>query len=158
MTTDHKLLRHTVATLAYRAGKAIRGAPKNFGAFRCSAETRTPVEILTHMGDLVEWAASIAQGRETWRDAQPLAWDDEVQRFYNALKAFDDCLASGELLHQTPEKLFQGPLADALTHVGQLTMLRRMAGSPVKGENYFVAAIAAGEVGPEQPAPKREFD
>lgn len=89
--------------------------------------------------------------------SQPLTWDKEITRFFSALQRFDDYLASAEPIHAPIEKLFQGPIADALTHVGQIAMLRRMAGVPISGENYFVADMAVGRVGAEQAAPKKEF-
>jgi hypothetical protein len=151
-----ELLRHTVATLAYRGGKAIRNAPASLAAFR-SADARTPVEILAHIGDLLDWGLSIAQGRRTWKDSKPVSWDAEVDRFFAALKRFDDYLAASEPLQAPAEKLLQGPLADAFTHVGQIAILRRMAGTPLRGESYFDADIVAGRVGPSQTPPKREF-
>jgi hypothetical protein len=153
-----QLLRHTVATVAYRAGKALRGAPDHFASFHIGDKTRTPAQILTHMGDLFDWALSISQGKQTWHDSTPLPWNAEIERFFAALKKFDDYLASGEPLNASPEGLFQGPVADSLTHIGQIAMLRRLAGSPVKGENYFKADIAAGRVSLDQPAPRREFE
>ena len=154
---NNALLRHTVATLAYRAGKTLRGAPPDFAAFKAAPATRTPVEILAHMGDLFDWALCLADGRHEWHDSVPLPWDDEVARFFRALQTFDDRLAANQDLKHPAEKIFQGPIADALTHTGQLAMLRRMAGAPVRGENYFMADIACGRVGAEQPAAKREF-
>jgi len=153
-----ELLRHTLATLAYRGGKAVRGAPDSFGAFHLAATSRTPVQILAHIGDLLDWALHLANDDHVWRDAAPLPWDQEVARFFTALQAFDARLASGEPLRATPEALFQGPIADALTHLGQLAMLRRMAGTPIKGENYFKAEIAVGRLGLAQSAPRKEFD
>jgi hypothetical protein len=153
-----QLLRHTVATAAYRGGKTLRGAPEHFAGFHIGDKTRTPAQILAHLGDLFDWALSIAEGKQAWHDSTPLPWNAEVERFFAALKNFDDYLASAEPLHAPAEGLFQGPIADALNHIGQLAMLRRLAGSPVKGENYYKAEIAAGCVGPEQPAPRREFD
>jgi hypothetical protein len=158
MTDTRTLLRHTLATLAYRGGKAIRGAPASFADYSASESSRTPGQILAHLGDLMDWALSIAQGQQKWQNSAPLAWEKESERFFTALKKFDDYLASDKALAVPEEKLFQGPVADALTHVGQIAMLRRMAGSKIKGENYFVATIVAGEVGREQPAPKFEFD
>jgi hypothetical protein len=156
---DHReLLRHTLSTLAYRSAKVVRAAPEGFERFGAADTTRTPGQILAHMGDLMDWALSIASGAQAWRDATPLPWDQEVERFFQALGRFDAFLASGQELKAPAERLFQGPIADALTHAGQLAMLRRMAGSPVRGENYFVADISAGRVGPEQAKPRREFD
>lgn len=152
-----ELIRHTVATLAYRGGKAVRNAPPGFADFRAAEDLRTPGQILSHIGDLIDWALSIAKGKEAWSDAKPRSWDQEVERFFAALQKFDAFLASSEPLHAPPERLFQGPIADALTHVGQIAMLRRMAGAPIKGENYSVAEIAAGRVGADQKTPKREF-
>ncbi|HZT77475.1 MAG TPA: hypothetical protein VFA27_12545 [Vicinamibacterales bacterium] len=157
MDEKRSFLRHTVATVAYRGGKALRGAPPTFADYACGATSRTPARILAHVGDLFDWALSIAQGTQAWHDSAPLAWDAEVARFFDTLQRFDAFLASDAPLHDTPEKLFQGPIADALTHVGQLAMLRRLADAPIKGENYHKADIAAGRVGPEQSAPKREF-
>jgi hypothetical protein len=160
MTTNdssRQLLRHTVATLAYRAGKALRDAPDSFASFSTGEKGRTPAHILAHMGDLFDWALSIAMGKQAWQDSAPLPWSQEVDRFFATLKAFDDYLASGTPLPVSDEKLFQGPIADALTHTGQIAMLRRMAGCSMRGENYFRAEITAGRVGKYQAEPSREF-
>ena len=153
-----ELLRHTVATLAYRGGKAVRDATDSFASFKASETTRTPAQILAHVGDLLDWALSIAKGDETWNNSEPLAWSTEIERFHTALKSFDDYLASDSELSASCERLFQGPIADALTHVGQIAMLRRLAGEPMKGENYSRAKIEAGRVGADQEKPKREFE
>ena len=152
------MLRHTVATLAYRAGKTLRGAPPEFANFRVGPATRSPGEILAHMGDLMDWALSNAEGREKWYNSAPLAWDQGTVRFFAALEAFDRRLASDTPLGCPPERLFQGPIADALTHTGQIAMLRRLAGYPVRGENYARADIVAGRCGAAQADPKVEFD
>jgi hypothetical protein len=151
------LLRHALATLAYRGGKAVRNAPDGFAEFQAGKGVRTPGQILAHLGDLFDWALSIAMGQQKWHDSKPLPWEQEVERFFAALKKFDDFLASSETVHAPLEKLFQGPVADALTHVGQIGILRRLANAPVKGENYYAADIEAGRVGADQAAPKREF-
>jgi hypothetical protein len=143
--------------VAYRGGKALRGAPATFAAFKIGETSRTPAQILAHMGDLFDWALHLARGQQAWNDSAPLSWDREVERFFSALKAFDDHLASAESLGCSADQLFQGPVADALNHVGQLNMLRRLAGSPVKGENFFRAEIVAGRLGLEQSKPRREF-
>jgi hypothetical protein len=151
-------LRHALATVAYRGGKALRGAPEEFAEFRVAAGTRTPLELVAHVNDLFDWALHLADGEHVWQDSTPISWPREVERFYATLAAFDQRLACGRPLGFAPERLFQGPLADALTHVGQLAMLRRLAGWPVRGENYFKAEIAVGQVGAEQAPPRREFD
>src|SRR5579863_5775072 len=92
--TGRELLRHAVATVAYRGGKALRGAPDSFATFALGDSPRTPAKILAHMGDLFDWALSMASGEAAWRDSQPLAWDAEVARFFSSLKKFDDFLAS----------------------------------------------------------------
>jgi hypothetical protein len=158
MDDKRALLRHTVATVAYRGGKAVRGAPESFATFSAGDTVRTPAKILAHIGDLFDWALSIAMGTQAWSDSAPLAWDDEVARFHATLQRFDDYLASDAPLACAPEQLFQGPIADALNHVGQIAMLRRLAGAPIRGENYYRANIATGRVGQEQTAPKREFE
>lgn len=154
------LLRHTLATLAYRAGKVLRDASDSFAGFRSGDSTRTPAEILAHMGDLLDWAWWMTRGEHRWRPADPQPWADEVERFFSALERLDAALAQpADVGAGFPaEKIFQGPIADSLTHVGQLAMLRRMAGAPVRGENYFKAEIEAGRVGQDQAAPRYEFD
>jgi hypothetical protein len=154
---SREMLRHTVATLAYRAGKAIRGVPESFATYSTGEKGRTPARILAHMGDLMDWALSIAKGKQEWHDSAPLPWAAEVARFHQSLQALDDYLASDEPLAASPEKLFQGAVADALTHTGQINILRRMAGCPIRAENYYRADIVAGRVGPEQTQPTREF-
>jgi hypothetical protein len=152
-----ELLRHTLATLAYRGGKAVRNGSEKFAEFHGSDGVRTPGQILAHIGDLMDWALSMANGKREWHDSKPLPWEKEVERFFAALKKFDDFLASSEPLQAPPEKLFQGPIADALTHVGQIAILRRLAGEPVKAENYYKAEIVVGRVGRDQAKPKLEF-
>lgn len=158
MDEKRDMLRHTLATVAYRGGKAIRDAPAGFAEFRAGGTSRTAGEILAHVGDLFDWALALAKGNHVWRDSKPLEWDGEVARFFKALAAFDAYLADSEPLGFPAEKLFQGPIADSLTHIGQIAMLRRLAGSPVRGENYSRADISAGHVDAKQPAPRREFD
>jgi hypothetical protein len=150
-----QLLRHTVAALAYRAARALNGAPDHFAGF--AGAGRTPIQILAHMGDLFDWALSISVGREEWHNAQPRPWPEEKARFFSALKAFDDFLASDAPVAAPLDRLMQGPVADALTHVGQLAMLRRLSGSPIIGENFFVAEVSAGHVGADQPAAVQPF-
>ena len=157
MDDTRAFLRHTLATVAYRGGKAVRGAPASFATFASGEPPKTPAQILAHIGDLYDWALSIAQGAQKWNNSTPLAWDDEVARFFSTLKQFDDYLASDAPLASDPERLFQGAIADALTHVGQLPMLRRLAGCPIKAENYYQADIVAGRVGAEQAPARREF-
>jgi hypothetical protein len=153
-----EMLRHTLATLAYRGGKAVRNAPPGFGDRRPAPGSRSAGEILAHVGDLLDWAVALADGRHEWHDSPPRPWPEEVERFFAGLAALERRLAGPDPLGSPPERLFQGPIADALTHVGQISMLRRMSGAPVRGENYFKADIVAGRVGPEQTTPRREFD
>ena len=157
MDDKRALLRHTVATVAYRGAKAVRGAPASFASYSADGSPRTPAKILAHIGDLFDWALSQAKGAEAWTDSTPLEWDREIDRFFATLERFDAFLASEAPLAITPERIFQGAIADALTHVGQLAMLRRLAGARMKAENYSRADIVVGRVGAEQTAPGREF-
>jgi hypothetical protein len=158
MSDTRALLRHTLAVVAYRGGKAVRDAPESFASFRVGDKTRTPVQILAHVGDLFDWGLSLANGQPAWNNSEPLPWPQEVERFFATLGRFDAYLASAEPLASPPERLFQGPVADALAHIGQIAMLRRLAGSPVRGENYFKADIRIGTVGAEQTPARYEFD
>ncbi|SRR6266550_9281640 len=156
--TSREMLRHTVATLAYRGGKAIANVPQDFAAFRAAETSRAAVEILAHIGDLLDWALRVAKGEYVYKELAPRSWEEDVTRFFAALEALDSYLASGAALGYSAEKIFQGPIADALTHVGQIALLRRLAGAPVRGENYFKAEIVMGQVGKEQSAKRIEFD
>jgi hypothetical protein len=158
MDSKREMLRHCLATLAYRGGKVLRGAPDEFASYRERETSRTPAEIVAHLADLLGWSLSIARGQQAWKNSEPLAWQAGADRFFASLTALDEYLASSEPLNVPPEQLFQAPIADALTHVGQLAMLRRMAGAPIRGENYFVADIEVGRVGAEQQPPRKEFD
>ena len=159
MATDdgRALLRHTLATVAYRGRKAVADAPDGFTDFRISAESRTAGQILAHIGDLFDWALSLADGQQRWHESTPLPWNEEVARLFEALRRLDNRLADSAPLACATGQMFQGPIADALTHIGQIAMLRRLAGVPVRAENYFQADIVAGRVGPDQSRPKVEF-
>jgi hypothetical protein len=146
LDAKRELLRHVVATVAYRGGIAVSDAPADFAGFRVNETVRTPREILSHIGDLLDGSLFLAKGELVYLTSAPLPWDEEVSRFFSAAKAFDSYLALDVPLACTAEKLIQGPIGDALTHVGQIVMLRRVAGKPVRVESYFTAEIIAGEV------------
>lgn len=149
--------RHTLATLAYRAAKPLRDVPEGFSQFSPGRGARSAGEILVHLCDLLDWALSIARGKEMWQDTSPKSWAEDSKRFFGALEALDSYIASGEKLHAPCENIFQGAIADALTHVGQIALLRRLAEAPIRPENYSVAKIEAGRVGAKQNAPVAEF-
>ena len=153
-----ELLRHTIATVAYRAAKATRNAPADFADFRAAGDVRSPVQIVSHMGDLYEWALSLAKGKWDYKQSSPQSWEVEIERFHAALGAFDDYLASDAPLGHSIERLFQGPVADSLTHVGQIAILRRLADVPIRAESYARSDIVAGRVGPDQTPSQFEFD
>jgi hypothetical protein len=155
---DVRFLRHTLATLAYRAEKVLRDVPPDVAALRLGPQSRTPLEIVGHLGDLLEWAVALAGGEWTWKAASVGSWDADVERFFTALARLDARLASSAPLGHPAEQIFQGPIADALTHVGQIAMLRGHAGAPVRPESFARAEITAGRVGREQSATRREFD
>ena len=160
--SSRPVLRHLVATLTYRAAKVLRDAPPGFGGTAFGSSTRKPVLIVAHLADLMGWAVRMARGEYSWKAEGGDDWNTEVKRFFNGLATLDELLASDASLRgeveKPVEKLIQGPLADALTHVGQIAYVRRLGGAPVRGENYFKAEIAAGRVGPDQAPPVREFD
>jgi hypothetical protein len=150
-------LRHCLATLAYRGAKAVRNAPPEFANFQAAEGLRTPGQILAHIGDLMDWGLAMARGKREWHESKPLAWEKEVERFFATLSSFDDLLASTEPVQAPVDKLLQGPVADALTHLGQLAMLRRIAGAPLKAENFYKAEVVVGRLGADQARPKLEF-
>jgi hypothetical protein len=159
-TTDpaRMTLRQMAATLAYRAAKVLRDAPPDFAHRNFGDATRRPILILSHMGDLMSWGVSVAGGGKEWKPAGSDDWNAEVHRFFDGLAALDAALAAEGDFKGSIDKLIQGPLADALTHVGQLAMLRGMAGAPVRPESYARAIITVGRVGLDQEAPRGEFD
>jgi hypothetical protein len=155
---ERRLLRHALATIAYRASRVILDPPVGYARLQIDPTSRTPAQILAHIGDLMEWALSVARGAEKYRVSVPLAWDAEVDRCFAAIGALDAYLASDAPLAWPPERLLQAPIADALTHVGQLAMLRRAAGAPIRGEHYGMAKIEVGRVGHDQAPPRVALD
>lgn len=151
-------LRQLTATVAYRAAKVLRDLPPSFASFSCGESTRTPVQIVAHMADLMAWGVTIADGDIKWNAGGSEDWNREVARFFDGLAALDRALAADGPFKGSVDKLIQGPLADALTHVGQLALLRGMAGAPIKPESYARADIVVGRVGREQSPPGREFE
>ena len=148
MTLDLKkeLFRHLIAALAFRTKIAVSGAPPDFACFKINKTIRTPDEILAHMGDLLEGSLYLMKGEFVYLKSAPLPWEDEIARFFSAVQEFDSYLTSNAQLNQPIEKITQGPIADALTHVGQIVMLRRAAGAPVQAESYFTAEIIPGKL------------
>lgn len=157
--SDREYLRFALATLAYRASKTMRDAPDSFADFKADPGSNTPLTIVGHMADLFAWAYTMTQGEPKWQYTPTVDWQTDCARFFAALKAVDDVLASNQIIAFDLTRMFAGPVADALTHTGQLAMIRRLAGCPMKGENYSKATIEIGDVGPDQtaPDPKNEF-
>lgn len=155
--SDLELLLHTIATLAYRGGKALKGAPEGFDSLQAAPGVRTPGQILAHIGDLFDWAIGLVGGQHIWNDSQPMPWNEEVARFFRGLEALDTALANAAPDSFPVDRIFQGPIADAFTHVGQIALLRRLADAPIRAENYYKAQIRSGRVGPDQLDPVVEF-
>jgi hypothetical protein len=153
-----ELLRHTVATLAYRAEKVLRDAPASFGEMRLSPSSRAALEIVSHLGDLMDWGERMTRGEYQWEPRPAGEWGAACERFFRSVKALDDALAEARFDRYPPEMIFQGPIADALTHVGQLSIMRGVAGAAVRPESYAKAEIQAGRVGREQSSIRKEFD
>lgn len=156
--TARELLRHTVATLAYRAEKVLREVPEGFADVRLAPSGRTAVEILGHMADLMEWGTRFATGQYLWQPGEPASWEESRDRFFRGVAALDVALANPAPDSHPLEVIFQGPIADALTHVGQLALMRGAAGLAVRPESYARAQIRTGQVGRDQPATRTEFD
>ena len=153
MDPQRALLKHFLATIAYRTQKALRGAPDTFADFRAGLNLRTPHEIIWHMTGVLGYARTFFQAG-VWQPDRLDGFSDQVCRFHLVLEDLGSLLERGTpLAGISPEQLLQGPLADAMTHVGQLAMLRRLAGSPVASENFVYATIDASNLGPDQPAP-----
>lgn len=153
-----QVLRHMLATLAYRAAKVLRDTPDGFATTSAGGSARSSLAIVAHIADLMSWGVTIAKGDYVWTAAGSDDWATEVERFFSGLAALDRELESGTIADDSIEKLIQGPLADALTHVGQLAMLRGLVGAPVRPESYARAEIVIGRVGPEQAPSRKEFD
>jgi len=156
--TARDVVRVLSATLAYRAAKVLRDVPVGFDMMTVAASARRPVQIVAHLADLMAWGTSLARGGYVWKAAGSEDWSIEVQRFFDGLAALDREIATAPPSAESVVQLIQGPLADALTHVGQLAMLRGIHGAPVRPESYARAEIVPGRVGLEQAAPVREFD
>lgn len=153
MSDTRTLLRHFLATLAYRTQKAVRGAPETFGDFRVTSGVRTPRELVRHMTNVLGYARTHFVGG-TYRGELLPTLGDELHRFHDMLSDLTTRLASGDPLHDTSElQLLQGPFSDAMTHAGQLAMLRRLAGAPIPPENFIAADIDTGNVTADQPPP-----
>lgn len=153
MEGKQALLRHFLAALAYRTQKALRDAPRDFGTFKVGEDVRTPAELVRHMTSVLGYARTYFVGGQ-YRAEAPPALAEEVGRFHDMLGDLARHLEQGRPLSETTlEKLLQGPFSDAMTHVGQLALLRRLAGSPVPPENFIVANVDASQLGAEQPEP-----
>jgi hypothetical protein len=154
MEDKRKLLTHFLAALAYRTQKALRDAPESFGSFRVVDGVRTPAELVRHMTSVLGYARTHFIGGRYWPESLE-SLEDEVERFHEMLGLLAQHLRNGDELREgmTEERLLQGPFSDAMTHAGQLALLRRLAGAPVPPENFIVAKIESDHLGPDQAAP-----
>jgi hypothetical protein len=155
---SNQWLRHTLATLAYRAEKALRNAPQDFAEYRASPRSRSALGLVAHLGDLMEWAVRMTRGEMRWRPVPQTSWPGANDRFFTGLADLDAALANEPPECLPHEIIFQGPIADALTHIGQLNMMRGMHGTPVRPESYARASITRGQVGRNQSSARSEFD
>ena len=152
MSEKGDLLRHFLASIAYRATKAIKDAPGCYPELDIGKGFRTPREILHHITGVLSYAHSFYEHYDTtYFEDKP--WDGEVKHFYETLTNLDRSLREKSPGEVTEEQLLQGPLSDSMAHIGQLLMLRRLADSPVPAENFIYADIRKGVVGPDQPEP-----
>jgi hypothetical protein len=154
MEDKRKLLAHFLAALAYRTQKALREAPADFGSFRAVEGVRTPAELVRHMASVLGYARTFFVGGHYWPEALA-SFDEEIERFHEMLGLLAQHLRNGDALLEgmTEERLLQGPFSDAMTHAGQLALLRRLAGAPVPPENFIAAEIREERLGPNQPGP-----
>jgi hypothetical protein len=153
MNPSRALLQHFLAALAYRTQKALRGAPESYAEFRAGTNVRTPHELLWHMTGVIGYARTMLHGGAFTPPRLP-AFAEEIERFHTTLQALHDDFADAALQARiTDEQFLQGPLSDAMTHAGQLAILRRLAGSPVASENFIFADIRVSNLGASQPDP-----
>ena len=152
-TTRREVLRHFLATLAYRTQKALRGAPEGFESFSAGSGTRTPEQLVRHMRGVIGYARTCFVGG-VYRAEPQESFEGEVEAFHAIVADLSAHLAAGTPLRDLGlEQLLQGPLSDAMTHAGQLALLRRLAGSPVESENFLFAHVSADNLGSRQPSP-----
>ena len=154
MDRDRELLRHFLAAIAYRTQKALRDAPAHYATFSAGHRARTPTELIRHMTSLMGYVRTFFEGGTYKPDPLP-AFAQEVERFHGMIEQVGELLASGAKCSITTEQLLQGPFADAMTHVGQLAMLRRLADTPIAPENFIHADIRADRLHADQPRPAR---
>lgn len=155
MSEKRDMLRHFLGALAYRTQKALGGAPPEFASFDAGSGVRTPHELICHMRSVLGYARTYFVGGEYPRPL-PDDWQKDVEAFHAMLADLNGRLAAGDELHCiTEEQLLQGPFADAMTHAGQLAMLRRLYGEPVASENFIFADVSAENVSKDQPEPAR---
>jgi hypothetical protein len=154
MTEKRSLLVHFLAALAYRTQKALRGAPPEFAEFRAMKDVRTPAELVRHMTSVLGYSRTFFIGGQYWPEPLP-TFDEEIQRFHAMLGLLAKHIGNGDQLQAgiTEERLLQGPFSDAMTHAGQLAILRRMSGNPVPPENFVVANVNPERLGPDQAEP-----
>lgn len=150
---SRRLLQHFLAALAYRTQKALRDAPPDFGEFRAAPTARTPFELLWHMTGLIGYARTMFHGGD-FAPPRLASLSEEIARFHELLAALSRDFADSSLTARIRDEQFlQGPLADAMTHAGQLAFMRRLHGHPVPSENFIFASIDASNVGPQQALP-----
>jgi hypothetical protein len=153
MNRNQALLRHLLAAIAYRTAKALRDAPAGFEAFHAGRDARTPRELVRHMSGVINFAiGTMSEPRGVLIDCP--TYLAEVERFFALLREMADRLLDKVgMADSDAERLLQGPLSDAMSHAGQLALLRRLSGSPIAPENFHEAAIDPSRLGMDQAAP-----
>ena len=141
----NELLRHTLSTIKYRFEKSIAGSTENFGRFNLGEGSRSPIEIVNHMYHVL-YSTRIFLEEERFARKQPeeLALLQEIERFSLELINIDKALHVFELPSNYAKRLLQGPLSDILTHIGQISMMQRLNGKSISGEDFSAAHIETG--------------
>ncbi len=141
MNQNSHFIQHFLKVLSYRFEKAIHNAAESYPKHASGHGIRTPLELLGHMNGVLEFAISSLKNQPR-RNIPEQSWQEQITLYYEKLKELNQLMQENSFDTDTLERILQGPLADAMTHIGQLAMMRRLANSAIAGENYFAADMS----------------
>lgn len=136
--------------LGFRFYWATEGLRVEDYSFRPADDVMSIRELVKHIWGLVNWVRISVQGEPHRRPMEIVSVRSDILEMLHELRTAVSEMNDDELSEVTIEgnplwNIINGPVSDALTHVGQINSFRRLNGNPVPRANVFLGRPPATE-------------